>query len=225
MKPRTEANKSLDRLNYAPIYSVDDDRFGNGLPHSLPPLGLTNNAADPKRLASSFHQAGSEDDIYHAWSSRIRIGLSPAAAHQTSVCRLSYRALGQMLSQRGRWPTQARFWLEWGSALSFRRALGTETLSAIRTEPFRHLLLLSAPAVVSLPGSEGHLRGCPGAHAPRLWVARLWIRGGWPTLSPGVGEGWDERPSCCLRVLRVNSCQPNLPKAPKRFAPETGIAP
>jgi hypothetical protein len=86
----------------------------------------------------------------------------------------------------GRWPTQARFWLEWGCSLVtdlVRRtkpdcphAMGTHAFPPQRAESFRHFLLLPSPPVVHYRRKPTNLRVGLGARAAQVQASGLWLR-------------------------------------------------
>jgi len=69
-----------------------------------------------------------------------------------------------------RCPTQARFWLEWGlsSGVVWPHALGIETISGIRAQPLRHILLLSSAAVAYVRPHQANFRARAGACAAQF---------------------------------------------------------
>jgi len=103
-------------------------------------------------------------------------------------------------SAGGGWPTQARFWLEWGCShvtalgpankLDCPHAMGTHAFSPQRAESFRHILLLqpphSTPSLRSVSRSgqaplayhrrkPPNLRVSLGTSAAQLQTLRLWL--------------------------------------------------
>lgn len=89
-------------------------------------------------------------------------------------------------SHAGRWPTQARFWLEWECSqvtdlvrrtkLDCPHAMGTDTFSTQRAESFRHFLLLPSPSVAYHGRKPTNLRVSIGTRPALLQPTRLRVR-------------------------------------------------
>src|SRR5258708_37222983 len=86
----------------------------------------------------------------------------------------------------GRWPTQARFWLEWECShvtdlvrrteLDCPHAMGIKAFSTEWSKSFRYILLLPPPSFAYHGRKPSNLRVSVGARAARLRASGLRVR-------------------------------------------------
>ncbi len=132
--------------------------------------------------------------------------------------------------ENGGWPTQARFWLEWGCShvtdlvrrtrLDCPHAMGTNALSAQRAESFRHFLLLPSPPFAYHRRKPTNLRVGLGARAAQVQTSGLRVCGHAGACSSaaqrtamGCVQRWN-RPTQAKGRLEWATC-PNCPTQAK----------